>query len=87
LEKNLIISNKSGIHVRPAAQIADVANKFDSDIIIMKDNTEVNAKSIMDILTLAAGQGTKITVRATGVDEKKAIEEIEFLIMSKFFEE
>lgn len=87
MEKTVIISNKAGIHVRPAAKIADLSNKFQSDIFFIKDGVEINAKSIMDILMLAAGQGAEISIKATGIDEIEAIRELESLINSKFSED
>lgn len=87
MEITLEISNKAGIHVRPAAKIADLANKFKANISLVKDDTEVNAKSIMDLLTLAAGEGTTIIIRAEGEDEADAINQLEKLIRSKFSEE
>jgi len=87
LERIVIISNKAGIHVRPAAKIAELANKFKSDILLNKDGVEVNAKSIMDVLTLAAGEGTRIIIKAEGEDANSALNELEALINSKFSEE
>lgn len=86
MERIVKISNKTGIHVRPAAQIAELANKFQAHIAFVKDGTEVNAKSIMEILTLAAGEGTKIAIKAEGVDEIKALDALEALVNSKFSE-
>ncbi len=86
MEKTVKISNKSGIHVRPAAQIAELANRFQANVIFIKDGIEVNAKSIMELLTLAAGEGTKIAIKAEGIDEIKAIDALEALINSKFSE-
>jgi len=87
LERTVKISNKSGIHVRPAAQIAELANKFQANITFVKDGNEINAKSIMDLLTLAAGEGTQIKIKAEGIDEKKAIDALESLVNSKFSED
>ena len=87
MEKTIEVSNKAGIHVRPAAKIDDLANKFSANIYIIKDEIEVNAKSIMDLLTLVASEGTKITIKAKGTDEVEAINQLEKLIRSKFSEE
>lgn len=87
MRKNVRILNKAGIHVRPAAQIAELSNKFQSDILFIKDGIEVNAKSIMELLTLAAGEQTEIIINAEGDDEAKAIDALEKLINSKFSEE
>ena len=87
MERTVLISNKAGIHVRPAAKIADLANKFEANVLLIKDSTIVNAKSIMDVLTLAASEGTSITIRAEGPDQDKAIDELAALIDNKFSEE
>jgi phosphocarrier protein len=87
LEKTVKISNKAGIHVRPAVQIAELSNKFQSNILLIKDGIKVNAKSIMDLLTLAAGKEAELIIKADGEDEAKAIDALEALINSKFSEE
>ena len=87
MERIVKISNKSGIHVRPAAQISELANKFQANVTFIKDGIEVNAKSIMELLTLAAGEGTKIAIKAEGADEIKAIDALEYLVNSKFSED
>ncbi|MBI5777987.1 MAG: HPr family phosphocarrier protein [Planctomycetes bacterium] len=87
MERIVRISNKSGIHVRPAAQIAETSNKFQANVVFIKDGIEVNAKSIMELLTLAAGEGTKITIKAEGADEAKALDALEALVNSKFSED
>ncbi|MDI6732591.1 MAG: HPr family phosphocarrier protein [Planctomycetota bacterium] len=87
MEKLVRINNKSGIHVRPAAQIAEMANKFQASIAFVKDGVEINAKSIMELLTLAAGEGTNIIIKANGPDELQAVEALESLINTKFYEE
>lgn len=84
--RTIKVVNKSGIHVRPAAQIAELANKFQSKIIFIKDGIEVNSKSIMELLTLAAGGGTLITIKTEGPDELAAMDAIEALVSSKFSE-
>lgn len=86
-EKIFVIKNKIGIHARPAAQIVKAASGFRSAIYISKDGNEVNAKSIMGILTLEAGFGSKVTVKCDGEDELDAIEAIEELIVQKTFNE
>lgn len=87
MERIVKISNKSGIHVRPAAQIAEVSNKFQANVTFIKDGIEVNAKSIMELLTLAAGEGTKILIKAEGADEIRALDALEVLVNSKFSED
>ncbi len=86
-EKRVKIKNKTGIHARPASMIVQKANDFASDILILKDNTEANAKSIMGIMSLGISQSTEIIVRAEGEDEIEAVEEIISLIESGFGEE
>lgn len=80
IEKKVIIRHKQGLHARPAALFVQVANKFDSNIYVRKGSQEVNGKSIMGILMLAAETGSQICIRAEGPDAKKAIEELEKLI-------
>jgi phosphocarrier protein HPr len=87
LRRSVKILNKAGIHVRPAAQIAELSNKFQSDIFFFKNGIKINAKSIMELLTLAAGEKTELIINAEGSDETKAIEALEKLINSKFSEE
>ena len=86
-EKILSVRNRAGIHARPAALIAQTANKFSSEITLEKDAVAVNAKSIMGVITMAAGYNTTITVRADGADEKDAVQTIFNLFESKFEEE
>ena len=86
-EKLLTVLNRAGIHARPAALIAQTANKFASEITIEKDSAAVNAKSIMGVITMAAGYNTQLTLRAEGADEKQAVEAIAQLFESKFEED
>ncbi len=86
-EKLLTVKNRAGIHARPAALIAQTANKFVAEISLEKDSTTVNAKSIMGVITMAVGYNTTLTLRADGKDEKEAVEAIENLFISKFEEE
>jgi phosphocarrier protein HPr len=85
-ERNVKIVNKNGLHARPAAEIVKTASKFSSDIIIVRDELEVNGKSIMGVMMLAAECGSEVTLRATGPDESAAVEAIAKLISSKFGE-
>ena len=87
IEKILTVRNRAGIHARPAALIAQTANKFASEVILEKDTASVNAKSIMGVITMAAGYNTTITPKAEGADEKEAAEAIFSLFESKFEEE
>lgn len=86
IRKDIEIKNKLGLHARAAAKLVHAAAHFKSSIKVRKGNEEVDAKSILGILLLAAGPGTMITLTATGDDETQAIESIEALIDSKFDE-
>ncbi len=85
-ERSVTIVNKNGLHARPAAEIVKTASKFTSDIIIVRDELEVNGKSIMGVMMLAAECGAEVTLRASGPDESAAVEAIAKLISSKFGE-
>ncbi|MCR4822659.1 MAG: HPr family phosphocarrier protein [Treponema sp.] len=86
-EKFLTVLNRAGIHARPAALIAQTANKFSSEITLEKDSAVVNAKSIMGVITMAAGYNTQLTLKADGADEKEAAAAITQLFESKFEED
>lgn len=81
------IKNRLGLHARAAAQLVQTASQFGSEVVIGKDGEEVNGKSIMGILMLAAAQGTEIVVQVTGDDADLAIEAIGKLIEDGFGEE
>ncbi|MGJ8633130.1 MAG: HPr family phosphocarrier protein [Luteolibacter sp.] len=85
--KDFTIQNKLGIHARPAAQFVKLANRFQSDITVEKDGEEVDGKSIMGLMMLAAGHGSVIVVRAEGEDQDAALEAIGDLVSRKFEEE
>ena len=85
--KEFTIENRLGIHARPAAKLAKIANEFESAIRVMKDGLEVNGKSIMGIMMLAAAQGNVIQVEAEGPDEKDALRALGDLIENRFDEE
>ena len=87
LTRELTIINKSGIHARPAAMFVKVANRFGSDIFVEKDGEKINGKSIMGLMMLAAGPGSKLTLHVKGADADAAIAEIEALVLRKFDEE
>jgi len=80
LRKKIMVKNKLGLHARPAALFVQSANKFDSRIIVEKDNQRVNGKSIMGILTLGAERGSWIIIEAEGQDAQIAISELEGLV-------
>lgn len=85
--KEAEIKNKLGLHARPASLLVKLAGKFESEIQISKDDTEINAKSILGVMMLAAGPGQKLSVSAKGPDEEEAVEAITALIDSGFGEE
>ena len=87
LTKELTIVNKSGIHARPAAMFVKIANRFGSDIFVEKDGEKINGKSIMGLMMLAAGPGSKVTLHVKGADAAAAINELEALVQRKFDED
>lgn len=87
LSKELVVINKLGIHARPAAQFVKVANRFEAEIFVEKDGERVNGKSIMGLMMLAAGPGSKLTVFAEGDDAAKALADLESLIKRRFDED
>jgi phosphocarrier protein HPr len=87
IKKEVLIQNKLGLHARPAAMFVRIANKHKADIWVEKEGEQVNGKSIMGLMMLAAGQGTKLLISAEGVDAEGAIQELEQLIEKRFDEE
>jgi phosphocarrier protein len=85
--REVTVTNKLGVHARPAAMFVKTANKFASDITIEKDGEQVNGKSIMGLMMLAAGQGSKLVLIAEGPDAEAAVRELELLFQRKFDEE
>lgn len=86
-KKEFTILNKLGIHARPAAQFVKIANRFQADIFVEKDGEEVDGKSIMGLMMLAAGHGSVIIVSADGSDSDEALNALGELIERKFEEE
>ncbi len=84
LEICISLDNEFGLHARPAAILAKEAQKFTSDIRLLSDGREVDAKSILDILTLAATNGSDLIVRASGKDAPEALRRIRELITGRF---
>lgn len=82
LERTVVIKNKQGLHARPAALFVQIANKFDSDVTVIKGKTKVNGKSIMGIMMLEAGRGAKVTIITKGEDAEIAMTELENLLLS-----
>lgn len=83
----LKIINKHGLHARPAAQFVKIAGKFKSEIKVIKDGLEVNGKSIMGIMMLAAEPGSEIRLSIEGEDEQEAFNALNELISQKFYED
>lgn len=81
------VVNKLGIHARPAALFVKTANRFGCEIFVEKDGERVNGKSIMGLMMLAAGPGSKLTIHAEGTDASRAVHELELLIQRKFDED
>ena len=87
IEKEITIVNRLGMHARPAAQFVKVSSRFRCDVWVKKDDEEINGKSIMGLMMLAAGQGSKLHIRCEGPDAVKAMAELEELINARFHED
>lgn len=87
INQNFIIKNRLGLHARAAAQLVQTANQFTSEVTLLKEDVEVNGKSIMGILLLAAPKGTEISVVVNGPDEERAMTVIADLIEDGFGED
>jgi phosphocarrier protein HPr len=85
-ERTVQIVNRNGLHARPAAEIVKLAAKFQSDITVVKDDLDVNGKSIMGVMMLAAEHGSSITFRAEGPDAEQALDALATLVSNKFGE-
>lgn len=85
--RELVVINKIGIHARPAAMFVKIANRFECEVFVEKDGERVNGKSIMGLLMLAAGPGSRLTVEANGTDAERAVCELDALFLRKFDEE
>ena len=84
--KELLVQNKMGIHARPAAMIVRVTNKYKAEVFVEKDEEQVNGKSIMGLMMLAAAKGTKVKFIGTGEDAPQMLAELEALFAKKFDE-
>ena len=82
----LTVLNRAGIHTRPASQIARTASSFTSDVLLIKDTMEINAKSIMGVITLGATWKTELTCSCSGPDEKEALSAMKALFEARFEE-
>ncbi|MEQ9401123.1 MAG: HPr family phosphocarrier protein [Longimicrobiales bacterium] len=87
LTRTMTIVNRAGMHARPAAEFVKVAGKYTSSILVEKDGLEVNGKSIMGVLMLAAEQGSRLTVSAEGADAEAALDDLGALLGKGFFDE
>jgi phosphocarrier protein len=87
ITREFVVLNRQGIHARPAALFVKVANGFDCEIFVEKDGEKVNGKSIMGLMMLAAGPGSRLLIHADGKDALRAVGEIEALIKRKFDED
>ena len=87
IEKEVTIVNRLGLHARPAAMFVRIASRHRAEIWVAKEGEEVNGKSIMGLMMLAPGQGSKLRIRCDGPDADKAIEELEELIKKGFNED
>jgi phosphocarrier protein HPr len=86
MERTVEIVNRNGLHARPAAEIVKLSSRFNCEITIVRDELEVNGKSIMGVMMLAAEYGSNILVRANGPDAEQAVNAIADLVAAKFGE-
>lgn len=86
-ERTVIIANRYGLHARPAAEFVKLAATFAADVTVRKEDLEVNGKSIMGMMMLAAEHGSEITIRASGTDAQAAVEGLAELVNGRFGEE
>jgi phosphocarrier protein HPr len=86
IERTVTIANKNGLHARPAAEIVKLAARFKSDIRLAREDLEVNGKSIMGVMMLAAEYGAALNVRADGPDAREAVDALATLISNRFGE-
>jgi len=87
IERDVEIVNRLGLHARAAAKLVHASGSFQSRVTVIKDGEEVDAKSILGILLLAAGQGSELTIRCQGPDEEEALKAVSTLIANRFDEE
>lgn len=87
LSITLCVTNSMGLHARPAAKLAQEAQKFEAEITLSADDQNVDAKSILDILSLAAAQGSELTLHGKGTDAREALEHLAGMFSAKFDEE
>ncbi len=87
IERSVVIQNKYGLHARPAAEFVKAAHSFDCDIQVLKGDLEVNGKSIMGMMMLAAERGAEIVIRTSGPEADAAMEKLVGLVTNRFGEE
>jgi phosphocarrier protein len=87
IERETEIVNRLGLHARAAAKLVHTAGRFESQVMVCRDGEEVDAKSILGVLLLAAGQGSRVIVRCEGQDEEDAMQAVTTLIANRFDEE
>ena len=87
IEKDVTIVNRLGLHARPAEMFVRISSRYRAEVWVSKEGEEVNGKSIMGLMMLAAGQGSKLHIRCEGPDADKAIKELEELIKARFNED
>jgi phosphocarrier protein len=87
VERETEIVNRLGLHARAAAKLVQMAGGFQSRVTVLKDDEEIDGKSILGLMLLAAGQGSKVTIRCEGTDEEEAMQAITHLISNRFDEE
>lgn len=85
VSKTVFVHNELGLHARPAAKLAQAAQQYESRITLEYDDTVADAKSILDILSLAAGRGASLTLRCSGEDARKAADTLEALFGGEMF--
>lgn len=87
IQREITLLNRLGLHIRPAAQFTKIASKYKADVFLVRDNMRINAKSIMGVMMLAAGQGSKLVIECTGDDEEQVCNELVQLVENKFGED
>jgi len=87
IEREVTIRNRAGLHTRPASMLVKTASQFDADVYLRRDNYEINGKSVIGVMTLAAEQGATLTLVVEGADEAEAADAIEALFEDGFGEE
>lgn len=87
IQREVTVRNRAGIHTRPASMLVRTASKFDADVYLQRDNYEINGKSVIGVMTLAAEQGARITLVVDGEDEEEAAQALVQLFEDGFGEE